>query len=94
MATILSTTGATWRTAKNSETGDEIEFFEFNEANSRKMSVTPGTWVVQTSFGETIDGIANLQRLKDGDFVCRQVDHLWVMNGPLFAATYEHQRAL
>jgi hypothetical protein len=91
MATILPTAGANWRRTANSETGDDIEFFEFNEVNSRKMSVTPGTWVVQGRSGETIDGVPNLHRLRDGDFVCRQTNDAndqWVLSPALFKIAY------
>jgi hypothetical protein len=91
MSTILPTTGVVWRRAVNNETGDEVEFFEFSEMNSRKMSVTPGSWVIQGICGEMIGGVANLQRLKDGDFVCRQTydaNDQWVVNRTSFQNLY------
>jgi hypothetical protein len=70
---------------------NEVEFFEFDENKHRKMSVTPGTWVIQGLWGETIDGVEKLQRIKDGDFVCRQPhEHgdQWVVHRVLFRNTY------
>lgn len=76
---------------------NEVEYFIFREANIRKMSVPDGTWVIQGLWGETIDGVPNLQRVSDGDAVCRQIyDNAdqWVVNKDLWKATYSHLRMI
>jgi len=70
---------------------NEVEFFEFREADHAKMSVTPGTWVIQGIWGKTIDGVEKLQQLADGDFVCRQPHDYadqWVVKRRLFVNSY------
>ena len=92
--TILPTANRTWsrgRLISEPKPENEVEFFEFREADERKMSVTPGSWVIQGQWGETIDGVQGLQRLADGDFVCRQPDQhedQWVVRRKLFLNTY------
>lgn len=90
MTTILNTSNRFTRTA-TSRSGLFVEFFQFDESKESKMSVTPGTWVIQSLHGETIDGISNLQRLKDCDYVCRDPmcrADIWVVNKSIFESTY------
>lgn len=62
---------------------NEVEFFEID-------ATMDGTHIVGL-WGETIDGIANLQAFRLGDFVCRQPhEHgdQWVVRRTLFKNSY------
>jgi hypothetical protein len=90
MTTILNTSNRFVKTA-TSKSGLSVEFFQFDESKESKTSVTPGTWVIQSLHGETIDGISNLQRLKNGDYVCRDpmfYNDIWVVNKSIFESIY------
>ncbi len=96
--TILPTANRTWsrcRVISDPRPENYVEFFEFKEADERKMSVTPGSWVIQGQWGETIDGVQGLERLVDGDFICRQPNQhtdQWVVRRKLFLDTYTELR--
>ena len=62
-----------------------------NEVEFAPFTVTEAGAFIQGQWGETVDGIANLQRISPGDFICRQPhDHMdqWVVRRKVFVNTY------
>jgi len=71
-----------------------VEFIEVTEELLRDtLNIPPAapTFIVGL-WGETIDGIANLQRVRQGDFIARQLDQhedQWVVQRSIWLRTYE-----
>jgi len=92
MSTILPIEHKPWKKAVVTAAPELVaEYFQFREYDCRKMDVTPGTWVVQGKTGVTINGVPNLCRLNDGDYVCRlpaEHDYVWVVTEDFFKTYY------
>lgn len=69
-----------------------VEFFEVTEEvlDAANVPATAPSFIVGL-WGQTIDGIANLQRCRLGDFVARQLDvheDQWVVQRAIWQRTY------
>lgn len=70
---------------------NEVQYFELDGSMIGMDSSSATSVLVEGLWGETIDGIPNLQRCDIGDFICRQThDHTdqWVVRRKLFLNTY------
>ena len=68
---------------------NEVEYVQFTGHETLGAKDVPVTII--GLWGEEINGISNQQRVKVGDYICRQTyDHhdQWVVNKGLFEATY------
>lgn len=68
---------------------NEVEYIQFTGDGAKGDEA--GLFTIIGLWGEEINGVSNQQRIKVGDYICRQTyDHndQWVVNKGLFEATY------
>lgn len=69
-----------------------VEFFEITSALVASIGAVAAPLFITGQWGQTIDGIPNLQRCHVGDFIARNPDDLadqWVVQRSIWLRTYE-----